>query len=113
MQQKTTSELLELEPWRISVDPENQAEMGRLDAFAALYHSQWAEFFQSLLSRAIHRNDGSIILPGNVVKEAVRLKNTPYAALSDADKDFPRNNAVVYMVTDGTDDTGTRRADSG
>jgi hypothetical protein len=63
---------------------------GLLEALAALEHERWSHWQRYLHSKCIPGSDGSLMIPAELVSRWTVQMSTPYAALSEQEKESDR-----------------------
>ena len=63
------------------------------EQLAGLEHEQWVGWMNYLFEKSIEREDGSVTIPAELVERWKRQINTPYANLSDSEKESDREIA--------------------
>lgn len=63
------------------------------EQLAALEHEQWVGWMNYLFEKSIESGDGSVTIPADMVDRWKRQINTPYADLSDSEKESDREIA--------------------
>jgi len=63
------------------------------ERLAALYHEQWSAWGVHQFSIGVFNGDGTWTMPAGAVRRWLRQTNTPYAELSDEEKDNDREEA--------------------
>src|SRR3990167_9008404 len=76
------------EPTALRQDPQEQIER-----LAALAHEQWAGWMRYLFAQCPELSNGSRLIPAEWVARWVRQMKTPYAKLSEDEKDSDREGA--------------------
>lgn len=64
-----------------------------LEAMAAVEHSRWASWQRHLHAKCSAQEDGSLVIPSSYVASLERQIATPYAQLSEREKDSDRAEA--------------------
>lgn len=72
---------------------------GLVEELASIEHDRWAHWQRYMHSKAQKRADGSLLLPAELVAQWERQIETPYAQLSDAEKDSDREQVQKYLPT--------------
>lgn len=78
-------------------DRVNAALMAMLEALAAIEHERWSHWQRYMHDRATVQCDGSLLFPAELVRRWERLIATPYAALSEAEKESDREQVRRYL----------------
>lgn len=68
-----------------------------LERLAAIEHERWAHWQRYVHDNAERRDDGSLVLPAGLVSRWEAQIRTPYAELSDAEKDSDREQVRRYL----------------
>lgn len=69
-----------------------------LETVAAVAHDRWAHWQQYLHEQCIECEDGSLRIPAALVDRWTRQISTPYANLSDREKESDREQAREYLA---------------
>ncbi|MEE7493093.1 hypothetical protein [Methylobacterium oryzae] len=72
---------------------------GLVEELAAIEHERWAHWQRYMHGKAEKQADGSLVLPAHLVDQWERQIETPYAELSDAEKDSDREQVQKYLPT--------------
>lgn len=72
--------------------------MSLREELAALAHEQWSGWIIYKLSLGTHNPDGSVTIPAWAVQRWTRRVDTPYAELSDVEKDSDRREADKVLA---------------
>lgn len=70
---------------------------GLLDRLAAEEHERWAHWQQYVHEQCQPGPDGSLIIPAELVHRWTEQINTPFAQLTDAEKDSDRDQVRRYL----------------
>jgi hypothetical protein len=68
-----------------------------VEALAAVEHERWSHWQRYLHSRCDRAEDGSLILPAELVARWERQMDTPFRQLSDAEKQSDREQVERYL----------------
>ncbi|MGB3045794.1 MAG: hypothetical protein WBB98_21665 [Xanthobacteraceae bacterium] len=68
-----------------------------LEELAALEHQRWAHWQKYVHDSGQRQPDGSILLPADIVSRWEQQINTPYADLSNEEKDSDREQVRKYL----------------
>lgn len=68
-----------------------------LEELAALEHQRWAHWQKYVHDSGKRQPDGSILLPADIVSRWEQQINTPYADLSNEEKDSDREQVRRYL----------------
>ncbi len=73
------------------------------ERLAALAHEQWSGWMRYMLGKCTENPDGSITVPAGYVRALKRQMNTPYAELTEGERDSDREEAdrVLLVLGDG------------
>ncbi|MDR0784128.1 MAG: hypothetical protein LBE83_10290 [Propionibacteriaceae bacterium] len=66
---------------------------------AAIEHERWAHWQRYLHSRCERRDDGALVIPADLVERWERQIATPYAELSEAEKNSDVEQVYLYLPT--------------
>lgn len=72
-----------------------------LDVLADIEHERWAHWQKYMHQKGERRSDGSLVLPAELVEQWDRQIATPFADLSDAEKDSDREQVRKYLPAIG------------
>ena len=70
---------------------------GALEALAAVEHERWTHWQRYMHSKAERQADGSLLVPADLVERWEAQIATPYAALSDKEKETDREQVRKYL----------------
>lgn len=70
---------------------------GLLEALAAIEHQRWAHWQRYVHSKGSPQADGSLIIPAELVARWTIQAETPYADLSEQEKDSDREQVHRYL----------------
>lgn len=68
------------------------------EALAALAHEQWSGWMRYMFGKCQSNEDGSITIPAGYARALLHQINTPYAELSEAEKNSDREEADRVMA---------------
>lgn len=68
-----------------------------IDDLARVEHERWAHWQRYVHSKCIAQPDGSLIIPPELVAKWERQIATPFAALSEQEKDSDREQVQRYL----------------
>jgi len=69
-----------------------------LEAVAAIAHERWAHWQRYVHGQCIRLDDGSLVIPAQLVNRWTRQISTAYADLTDGEKDSDREQAREYLT---------------
>lgn len=82
----------------MSQDAENfLSTPAALEAVAAVEHERWAHWQRYLHDQCTTLGDGSLLIPARLVTRWTQQIATPYANLSEQEKDSDREQAYEYL----------------
>lgn len=70
-----------------------------LEELASLEHDRWSHWQRYIHTKGKRLDDGSIILPADLVRLWENQIDTPYAELSDREKESDREQVRKYLPT--------------
>ena len=70
---------------------------GLLERLAAIEHERWSHWQRYMHGKAMKQPDGSILIPPDLVSQWERQLATPYADLSDREKESDREQVRKYL----------------
>lgn len=70
---------------------------GLIEVLADIEHGRWSHWQSYLHEQAKRQPDGSLLLPADLVKKWDKQIITPYAALSDSEKESDREQVRKYL----------------
>lgn len=77
-----------------------EAALGRmLEALAAIEHERWSHWQRYMHDKGRLQADGSLLIPGELVKRWELQIATPYSALNEAEKESDRDQVRRYLQT--------------
>ncbi|QIQ06170.1 hypothetical protein [Streptomyces liangshanensis] len=68
-----------------------------MEELAGVEHERWAHWQRYLHSRCERRSDGSLTIPAELVRRWEAQMATPYAELSEAEKESDREQVRRYL----------------
>ena len=68
-----------------------------LERLAALEHERWSRWQRYMHSKATKRPDGSLVIPSDLATQWERQLATPYAQLSEKEKESDREQVRKYL----------------
>lgn len=72
---------------------------GMMEELAGIEHERWSHWQRLVHAKGERLADGSIILPAKLVRQWERQMDTPYAALSEREKESDREQVRRYLRT--------------
>ena len=69
-----------------------------LERVAEAAHVAWSGWISYMFSKCLVNPDGSLNIPAELVERWTRQMNTPYAELSESEKDSDRREADRYLI---------------
>lgn len=70
-----------------------------VDRLAAIEHERWSHWQRYVHSKGKIQEDGSLIIPSNLVARWERLMGTSYQELTEAEKESDREQVRRYLPT--------------
>lgn len=70
---------------------------GLLEQLADIEHARWAKWQRYLHNKATKQADGSLVIPAELVERWERQIETPYAELSEKEKESDREQVREYV----------------
>lgn len=70
-----------------------------VDRLAAVEHERWAHWQRYLHDRCERRDDGSLVIPAELVSRWEEQIRTPYVALSPVEQESDREQVRRYLPT--------------
>ena len=70
---------------------------GLMERLAAIEHERWSHWQRYMHAKAMKQPDGSILIPADLVSQWERQLTTPYADLSDREKESDRDQVRKYL----------------
>lgn len=83
-------------PNRIRVALESEQTVDRL---AAIEHERWAHWQRYVHDRCVRQEDGSLVIPAELAARWEAQIETPYAELTEQEKDSDREQVQRYLPT--------------
>jgi hypothetical protein len=68
-----------------------------LEALSSVEHERWSHWQRYLHSRCVTNDDGSLIIPPDLVAQWTRQMATDYADLTEEEKESDREQAREYL----------------
>jgi hypothetical protein len=68
-----------------------------MEELAGVEHERWAHWQRYLHSRCARQSDGSLVIPAELVRRWESQMATPYAELSEAEKESDREQVRRYL----------------
>jgi hypothetical protein len=70
---------------------------GLLDVLADIEHERWSHWQRYMHKQATKQADGSLVLPAHLVSRWEKQINTPFASLSEEEKESDREQVRKYL----------------
>jgi hypothetical protein len=70
---------------------------GLIEELAAIEHDRWAHWQRYMHEKAVRQPDGGLLVPPELVEKWERQIATPYADLSDDEKESDREQVQCYL----------------
>jgi len=70
---------------------------GLIETLAAVEHERWSHWQRYMHGKCINRPDGSLIIPADLVQRWQKQIETPYADLSEQEKESDREQVSKYL----------------
>lgn len=70
-----------------------------IDRLASIEHERWAHWQLYMHSQAKRQNDGSLVIPPDLVARWSRQIDTPYEALTSEERESDRDQVRRYLPT--------------
>lgn len=70
-----------------------------LEDLAAIEHERWAHWQRFMHEQGRRQPDGSLVLPADLVAKWDRLIDTPYAQLTEKERESDRDQVRRYLPT--------------
>ena len=71
---------------------------GLLETLASIEHERWSHWQRYMHSKCIPQsNDGSLLIPANLVKRWEKQSATPYSELTEDEKESDREQVRKYL----------------
>ena len=83
-----------IETFRQSLEREQTVEL-----LASIEHQRWADWQQYVHDHCERREDGSLVLPAELVSRWDSQIHTPYSDLTDDEKKSDREQVLRYLPT--------------
>lgn len=71
--------------------------VGIVEDLAAIEHERWAHWQRYMHGKCIPQPDGALLIPAELVERWQRQSETPYAALSEREKESDREQVRKYL----------------
>lgn len=68
-----------------------------IEELASLEHERWSHWQRYLHEQCVPGTDGSLTIPGDLVRHWTKQMNTPYTQLSEKEKDSDREQVQRYL----------------
>lgn len=74
-----------------------------IDALADIEHDRWSHWQRYMHEKGVRQADGSLLIPSDLVAQWDRQIATPYAELSEEEKESDREQVRKYLpsIADG------------
>jgi hypothetical protein len=72
-------------------------EQSLMETLAALEHERWSHWQRYLHSQCRRTDDGSLTIPAELVSRWAQQMSTPYAQLSESEKESDREQVRRYL----------------
>lgn len=79
-------------------DTTSRDDSDLFERLAAIEHQRWAHWQRYLHDKAVRQADGGLLLPAELVARWERLIETPYADLSEPEKNSDRDQVLHYWA---------------
>ena len=70
---------------------------GLIEELASVEHERWSHWQRYLHQQCVPGADGSLTIPADLVRRWTTQMNTPYAQLSEKEKDSDREQVQRYL----------------
>ena len=70
-----------------------------VEELAAIEHERWAHWQRFMHDQGVRQADGSLVLPAELVTKWDRLIATPYAELTEKERESDREQVQRYLPT--------------
>jgi len=70
---------------------------GLIEALAVIEHERWSHWQRYMHGRCICQPDGSLVIPADLVRRWQKQIDTPYAELSEKEKESDREQVRKYV----------------
>jgi len=78
-------------------DDAEKVLLGMIDTLASIEHERWSHWQRYMHDKGKKQNDGSLLLPEELVARWERQIATPFAELSDEEKNSDRDQVRRYL----------------
>jgi hypothetical protein len=78
-------------------DPISQTLDGLVERLAAVEHERWSHWQRYMHEKGIRQPDGSLMIPADLVQRWQKQIDTPYAELSEKEKESDREQVRRYV----------------
>ncbi len=68
-----------------------------LEQLAAAEHDRWSDWQRYVFTQCQQAADGSLVVPAELVRKWSRQMDSPFAALTEAEKDSDREQVERYL----------------
>jgi hypothetical protein len=68
-----------------------------VDELASIEHERWSHWQRYVHSKGQRQADGSLVIPADLVRRWERQIDTPFAALSETEKESDREQVRKYL----------------
>lgn len=75
----------------------SEALLATLEDLARIEHERWLRWQKYMHEKGIRRADGSLLIPADLVTRWDRQIETPYAELSELEKESDRDQVRKYL----------------
>ena len=69
-----------------------------LETLAAVEHGRWAHWQKYLHGKCEQHANGALVIPDDLVKKCEQQITTPYAELSEKEKESDREQVRIYLA---------------
>lgn len=70
---------------------------GLVDELASIEHARWAKWQRYLHDTALRQQDGSLVIPAELVERWERQIKTPYQSLTKEEQESDREQVLEYL----------------
>ena len=70
---------------------------GLIETLAAIEHQRWSRWQQYMHSKGVRNDDGSMVIPADLVRRWEQQIASPYAELSETEKESDREQVMEYL----------------
>ena len=70
-----------------------------IEELAAIEHERWSHWQRYVHEKGTRQSDGSLVIPAGLVERWERQMETPYAKLSQKEKESDREQVRKYLPT--------------